>query len=518
MSVQLYLLLFHSFNFRRISADDDLAQFIHTVLSLLREVDSEMENINQDQQRGEFYANRLLCAVGHLTNIIVHMEHTGSHTAAEMLEIQRLRDNVKTIYTLLLQLPVMHGYAYRPQTEQASGPGRPRYLLSAEQLSCLRSEFNSWSQIAADLGVSRQTIYNRRRELGFSTAFENFTTISNADLDTVVTEELEAFPRTGETNVIAGLRQRGIYLQRWRVRESIVRVDPINRANRWGQRIIRRPYSVPHPNFLWHIDTNMKLRHWRMCIHGCVDGFSRCVIYLNVNNNNRAATVFSCFQRATTQWGHPSRVRADNGGENVAVGDYMVWFRGENRGSFLTGPSVRNTRIERLWRDVVESVVTIFTSLFMFMESHRILDPGNEIDMYALHYVFLPRVQRLLDRFVRRFNMHSVSTEHNRTPRQLWASGCLRNFHSPNAGIRDVFDPDIPPNLNTYGDDPEAPLPGPDSDEGGVLLPAVILDLSSEIQTSLEENFNAMHDDNNYGINIYLQVREFLQRITGENQ
>ena len=52
----------------------------------------------------------------------------------------------------------------------------------------------------------------------------------------------------------------------------------------------------------------------------------------------------------------------------------------------------------------------------------------------------------------------------------------------------------------------------------GVLLPAVILDLSSEIQTSLEENFNAMHDDNNYGINIYLQVREFLQRITGENQ
>lgn len=31
----------------------------------------------------------------------------------------------------------------------------------------------------------------------------------------------------------------------------------------------------------------------------------------------------------------------------------MVWFRGENRGSFLTGPSTRNTQIERLWRDVV---------------------------------------------------------------------------------------------------------------------------------------------------------------------
>ena len=212
---------------------------------------------------------------------------------------------------------------------------------------------------------------------------------------------------------MAGLRQRGIYVQRWRVREAIVRVDPINRANRWGQRIVRRPYSVPHPNFLWHMDSNLKLRHWQMCIHGCIDRFSRCIIYLDVHNNNRASTVLTLFQRSTNEWGVPSRVRADNGGENVAVRDFMVWFRGENRGSFLTGPSTRNTRIERLWRDVVESVVTVFTSLFLFMEARHILDPMCERDMLALHYVFLPRLQRLLDRFTQYFNFHSVSTECN---------------------------------------------------------------------------------------------------------
>lgn len=66
----------------------------------------------------------------------------------------------------------------------------------------------------------------------------------------------------------------------------------------------------------------MKIRHWRMCIHGSVDGFSRAVIYLRVNNNNnRATTVLSCFQQATVQWGHPPLVRVDNRGENVAVGD-----------------------------------------------------------------------------------------------------------------------------------------------------------------------------------------------------
>ena len=490
-----------------------MQEFVTTVATLLREVDTEIPNIRQDRQRCEFYANRVLCAMRHLACIVIYMQQSSLYTGEQIQQLQDLRDNLRAIYTLIYELPVMNGYAYRPPTAQPTGPGRPRYLLSSEQLACLRSEFNSWTQIASDLGVSRQTIYNRRRELGFSLDFENFSQIQNSELDVIVQEELRAFPRTGETNVIAGLCQRGLFIQRWRVREAIMRVDPINRANRWGQRIQRRPYSVPHPNFLWHIDTNMKLRHWRMCIHGCVDGFSQAIIYLRVNNNNRATTVLSCFQQATVEWGHPSRVRADNGGENVAVGDYMVWFRGENRGSFLTGPSVRNTRIERLWRDVVESVVCVFSSLFLFMEAQHILDPGNDLDIFVLHYIFLPRIQRFLDRFVQRFNFHSVSTEHNRTPRQLWASGCLRNYNSPNAGIQDVFDSENPNDLDLYGDDPDAPAPDPDNEVTGVEIPSVDYQLDNEVLLAMQTNFDPLTEDNNFGIDIYLQVQEFINRI-----
>ena len=75
----------------------------------------------------------------------------------------------------------------------------------------------------------------------------------------MVQEELKAFPRTSETNVMASLRQRGVYIQRCRVRESIIRADPINRANRRGSRILRWPYSVPHPNYLWHMDTKYEI-------------------------------------------------------------------------------------------------------------------------------------------------------------------------------------------------------------------------------------------------------------------
>lgn len=95
------------------------------------------------------------------------------------------------------------------------------YILSQEQLSCLRNEFSSWTQIARDLGVSRQTIYNRRRELGFYLQFERFTIMPDHDLDNLVRQEQNAFPQTGETNLMAGLRQRGVYLPRWRVYTSL---------------------------------------------------------------------------------------------------------------------------------------------------------------------------------------------------------------------------------------------------------------------------------------------------------
>ena len=180
-------------------------------------------------------------------------------------------------------------------------------------------------------------------------------------------------PRCGERYTQGALRRRGIWVQRWRVRDALINLDPIGRACRRAQQIPRRPYRVPHPNFLWHIDSNLKLRHWRFVIHGGIDGYSRLIVYFavlsnnssNNSNNNRASTVLALFGNAINVWGLPSRVRADDGGENIAVGDMMVHYRGESRGSFITGPSAHNTRIERLWRGVVHCILfNSFSKIF----------------------------------------------------------------------------------------------------------------------------------------------------------
>ena len=133
------------------------------------------------------------------------------------------------------------------------------------------------------------------------------------------------------------------------------------------------------------------------------------VVYLQCADNNRSSTVYNAFLRASQVYGLPSRVRCDQGGENVLVAQHMLQHRGINRGSVIVGSSVHNQRVERLWRDMHRCVTVLYYRLFYFMESEGYLDPISEKDLFALHYVFLPRIQRSLATFRERWNNHHYS-------------------------------------------------------------------------------------------------------------
>jgi len=61
--------------------------------------------------------------------------------------------------------------------------------------------------------------------------------------------------------------------------------------------------------------------------------------------------------------------------------------------------------------------------LFQQMELDGILDVNSEVDVLALHLVFLPRIQGSLDRFVHAISHRPLRTEQSKTPMQLWITG-----------------------------------------------------------------------------------------------
>ena len=71
-------------------------------------------------------------------------------------------------------------------------------------------------------------------------------------------------PFSGETYVQGALRARGIYIQRWKIRDALQQIDPVNRAVRRRYAIRRCIYNGNKPNHLrQYIDSNDKLIHWR---------------------------------------------------------------------------------------------------------------------------------------------------------------------------------------------------------------------------------------------------------------
>ena len=204
----------------------------------------------------------------------------------------------------------------------------------------LRSLNYTWSKIATMLEISRSTLYRKLQEAGVPT--NDHIPLSDHQLDDIIRGIKANHPNDEEVLMHGHLLRIGLRVTRAALRNSIHCVDHAGVVARSLTTVHRRIYSVPHPNYIWHIDGHHKLIRWRFVIHAGIDGFSRTITYLSCADNNRALTVLNAFQRGVLQYGLPDHVRSDHGGENVAVWRFMITNHALDFSCVLSGSSVHN--------------------------------------------------------------------------------------------------------------------------------------------------------------------------------
>ncbi|KAK7012914.1 hypothetical protein R3P38DRAFT_3278905 [Favolaschia claudopus] len=351
-----------------------------------------------------------------------------------------------------------HGHPVVVRTVHTGSRGRPSIEIDPDFLRWAYS-LRSTSSIARFLGVSRRTVRYALLEHGIAAPRQQpaplaaahrvndteendeeqevdapnlmsytgpLSTISEDDLDALLISLRRHYRRAGVTMLDGMLRRLGHHVPRERIRQSLIRIDPVHRV---FERITirRRTYHVPGPNSLWHHDGQHGLIRWRIVIHGFIDGYSRLITGLRASDNNRAQTVLDLFLAAAAIYLAPSRMRGDHGVENLLVAAYMVALHGEGRGSYLWGRSVHNVRIERLWVDVTAQIGATWADVFTLLELHHGLDINNSFHIWLLHYLFLDQINRQLEFFQESWNHHQIRMRDgpNRSPIDMFGFDML---------------------------------------------------------------------------------------------
>ena len=125
------------------------------------------------------------------------------------------------------------------------------------------------------------------------------------------------------------LELEGLRVPRIVVLEIIRELDPEGTELRKSHCLKRRQYHNPGPNYAWHVHGYDKLKPWGFPIHGCIDGYSRRIMWLRVARSNNLPEYPAMYYLETVKelGGCPVEVATDLGTENSLLASIQSYFR-----------------------------------------------------------------------------------------------------------------------------------------------------------------------------------------------
>lgn len=200
------------------------------------------------------------------------------------------------------------------------------------------------------------------------------------------------------------------------VREVLKVMDPIGVSQRRRRRLERRTYRCPGPNAAWHIDGYDKLAPYGFHVSGCIDGYSRRIMFLQVAATNHDPSVIANYYLSCVKQmkGCPRLVQTDCGTENVVLASIQgVFCRNASNpysgpNSHRYGSSPANQRIEAWWSHFRKNNSEWWIDLFKDLVAYGCFEPGNFIHVCCLQFSFMALIQKELNMVASEWNSHRI--------------------------------------------------------------------------------------------------------------
>ena len=220
----------------------------------------------------------------------------------------------------------------------------------------------------------------------------------------------------GYRRIHKALKWKGYIWRRDDVRQIVKQLNPDSIKLRKRRRLHRRRYVADGPNFVWHFDGHDKLKPFGFSIHGCIDGFSRYLIWIEVTSSNKKPELIAKFylDAVKSLEGIPLQIKADNGTEHFLIEPmhlHLSTLNGNleiNHFSIITSP--QNQRIESYWSVLQRDRLGWWRRFFQDLVDLELLNTKDPVVLDCIYYCFMGIIRQELNSVKEDWNSHIISS------------------------------------------------------------------------------------------------------------
>ena len=174
------------------------------------------------------------------------------------------------------------------------------------------------------------------------------------------------------------------------------------------------------PNYVWHIDGFDKLKTYGFSIHGCIYGYSKRVIWLEVSASNKCPNLIAYYylNAAKNLNGILKIIKADNGTEHPVIEPIHLFLRDlSNEGNVLNSFSIvlsrMNQIVEAYWSNFRKDGLGWWKYFLHDLVDLELFDRSDPFQVDCMRFCFVELLREEVTEAATAWNQHIISHHRN---------------------------------------------------------------------------------------------------------